>query len=848
MIYQAAGSHFSGFHEFLHQNPTSPLPPGSIASEPKQLFHKRHISIPSSQRQKRFFWTRQEFPLSAPDRVARQPASSTRKQIMASNNEVFVCSCGEELKTKDDVDRQEIHKNWKRGHGKQLKCQFPDCETISPQTSNAKRHWRSKHVPARLGHYFCTKCGAGYAKREDMIRHRAAPDCRPKNRKRCRRTSERDAAPSPPPAVRQTAADVLNLEADEPFPPHPEETSNDMGPPSASSTAPHAAGLNHIRLKSQGSFTIGIAQQNPAMWPADRQDMMLTIQVSGTWESRSLFYWNFRTASDAPLLQLYLHSLYEHSLVHQTPMGHGEPGFLDIVFVEHAQSLEDGISSTTWSINIEWSKYQLTCHWKRVDGMRHPGQVLEINQISVTDEKRGAPVVCRKNRKGSRSVFEEDHALPVPSITPQNGMSSPDGHAAESEIPLQTPSKDISQPSAATVPLPTIELPHWTPPGYTSPTIITTSLTPDRGPVNERSRLADTTLFDPHAPALRSPWFRFQQEALEPPKRSFPENPLGRWDSMETMVGDVIGDSPELYKQGSASSLESTTERQVTNSVSARQGSGSGVAPTEGQLPSAFRKSSMRSYNPGLSPRGGNGFIPIQHPDYPRAHTEIYTCPYLLTDNERFLSYYCIVNFESQSALQRHERDFHGSQTRHNRDSGTEAGAASVSPRSHARLGLGSEHESAFEHDAFFTIDIFERDASFTIDISQDPRLTYLKVERAGRRPPKLRITLEGCWTSIEGLLNDFPKFGHLNPVWKGPSWTELWRAMMKTMTARPPELLAEVLDELSRGYPTVMRMSVWSIGFLWVEEKIVVYWDHEWSLAKPANTDNGVSVRIEEQ
>jgi hypothetical protein len=53
MIYQAAGSHFSGFHELLHQNSTSPLPSRSITSKPKQCFHKRHTFIPWSQRHKR---------------------------------------------------------------------------------------------------------------------------------------------------------------------------------------------------------------------------------------------------------------------------------------------------------------------------------------------------------------------------------------------------------------------------------------------------------------------------------------------------------------------------------------------------------------------------------------------------------------------------------------------------------------------------------------------------------------------------------------------------------------------------------------------------------------------------
>jgi hypothetical protein len=114
---------------------------------------------------------------------------------MSPNDEVFVCSCRDEIKSKDDVDKHEVQEYWSKRHGKQ--CQFPGCKDTIRQTSNAKRHWRT-HLPERLGHYFCTRCGIGYAKPEALKKHEAAVDCR-KNRKRCRSELEEDPATAIPP-------------------------------------------------------------------------------------------------------------------------------------------------------------------------------------------------------------------------------------------------------------------------------------------------------------------------------------------------------------------------------------------------------------------------------------------------------------------------------------------------------------------------------------------------------------------------------------------------------------------------------------------------------------------------
>jgi hypothetical protein len=180
---------------------------------------------------------------------------------MSPNDEVFVCSCRDELKSKDDVDKHEAQEYWSQRHGKQ--CDFPGCKDTIRQTSNAKRHWRT-HLPERLGRYFCIRCGIGYAKPEALKKHEDAVDCR-KNRRMCRRTSEHDAAP---PASRQMATSLPDPQADESLPPHPEETFNDTSPPSASSTAPHAVEWPSLPMFAPsrgqilcGSFTMDTSQR-----------------------------------------------------------------------------------------------------------------------------------------------------------------------------------------------------------------------------------------------------------------------------------------------------------------------------------------------------------------------------------------------------------------------------------------------------------------------------------------------------------------------------------------------------------------------------------------------------------
>jgi hypothetical protein len=525
---------------------------------------------------------------------------------MASNDEVFVCSCREELKTKDDVDRHEIYKNWKRGHDKELICQFPDCEKVSSQTSNAKRHWRSKHVPARLSHYFCTKCGVGYAKADDLTAHVKALDCRPKhqkrrrrtsgrdaapsspppvrqtaasfldpfpygpsfethtsllerlgpaipyqddamvvehaseindtdplsassealqkhqaaavcrkNRKRCRSTSDHDVAPSSPPAIRRTATSFLDPQADDRSPPHPEQTSNNTGPLSSSSTAPHAAELNRTPPKSPlspptGSFTLGISrhlqreldtQQDLDMLPTDRRAATWTVQVSGVWTSLTIMYQDLLGETRFwPTHGPYIQRQWT-VLVDQLLPGHNEFGFLKAMFAMHAESPSNGNLDTTstWSISIEWTECQLTCHWKIVSVMRHTGEMFGINRIFLTDENIEPAAFYDSIRERRLGMFHGD-PVAVPSITSQNDVSSTGGPAAESQPPSEVPSNDISQPFTATASSPATGSADSTRPNHPF-----RWPTPHRNLVDEQSRTDNITRSVSPPSALRSP-------------------------------------------------------------------------------------------------------------------------------------------------------------------------------------------------------------------------------------------------------------------------------------------------------------------------------------------------------
>jgi hypothetical protein len=406
------------------------------------------------------------------------------------------------------VDRHD--KSWfDLGHDKQ--CRYPSCTTISPQTSNAKRHWRT-HLPERLGKYFCPKCDASYVKPEALQKHEAAAVCR-KNRKRCRSATEHDAAPLSPPALRQTATSFLDPQADGLLPPHPEETFKVASPLSTSSTAPHAAEWDPLKSSQSlslypyhGSFGIETSwnlhlfdgQQNPVTLPSDRTGIILRVTLKGMWESLADFYhdaMSVTTFGSTP--QPHLESSWKVAVGY---MMKGQRRMLDSMFFAHAESLTDGLSST-WLINLKWSDHQITGQWISLSGRRSTGRLWKINGIFVADEKLGAAVLYNSPaRKRCLSESHGDPALPVPSITSRNDMSFPGGHAAESQPPSEVPSNDTSQPFTATASSPATGSADSTRPNH--PFIWPT---PHRNFVDEQSRTDNITRSVSPPSALRSP-------------------------------------------------------------------------------------------------------------------------------------------------------------------------------------------------------------------------------------------------------------------------------------------------------------------------------------------------------
>jgi hypothetical protein len=460
MRYQAVDSHLSRFlasdsslQKLDIAAAARPITPG-----PKQCCDSQLISVPTV--------SSLEASLVAPDRVGIQPASSTRQTTMPSNDTVFICSCNERLETTDDVDLHDL--SWfGLGHDKQ--CRYPGCTTISPQTSNAKRHWRT-HLPDRLGKYFCRKCDASYVKPEALRKHEAAAVCR-KNRKRCRSAPEQDAAPSSPPAIRRMATSSLDPEADEMFPPHPEGTLNDTGSPSASSTAPRAVERADTRQKSppsqsqaaasqqHGSFTINVPEHvHPFSAQQDSESTILTVQVSGKWQQSAMFYHNLLGKTNfGPMPQPHLkarwRAIVENLIIRDPAMFSS----MSVMHDEFNHSPTDGVLST-WSINLEWDEYRVTGQWKCEDLTRSTGIVIEANKIFVADKNHEAAVVsvCRKKREEYRSVFEEDPTIAVPSINSRNDTSSRNGRAAEPANRSKAPSNDFIPLSTTAEPSPTM--------------------------------------------------------------------------------------------------------------------------------------------------------------------------------------------------------------------------------------------------------------------------------------------------------------------------------------------------------------------------------------------------------
>lgn len=154
MRYKAVKPHLSQLRELDHtktQGRHCSKVQRLVTSEPKQYCHQQYTSMPQSPRQNHVLslLLASFFCIRLGQKTARIKHAKT---TMASSNTEFLCSCNQILRTTNDVD---VHdKSWLAlGHDK--RCRYPGCTTISPQTSNAKRHWRT-HLPDRLGKYFCS--------------------------------------------------------------------------------------------------------------------------------------------------------------------------------------------------------------------------------------------------------------------------------------------------------------------------------------------------------------------------------------------------------------------------------------------------------------------------------------------------------------------------------------------------------------------------------------------------------------------------------------------------------------------------------------------------------------------
>jgi hypothetical protein len=438
-------------------------------------------------------------------------------------------------------------------------------------------------------------------------------------------------------------------------------------------------------------------------------------------------------------------------------------------------------------------------------------------------KKHEAAVICRKNRRRCRSVFEEDAALVLPSITSRNDMSSPGGHTTESETLSQALPKDTSTPSTTTAPLSTMAVQHSrrSHPDRDFPAPTQDGWNPPRngtqaGPAEKRSKERAQV---ETAPPLRSLRGSFSQTI--PPKDAL----LGHTDTDQPalLVGQVFmrppnDDYPEVlvesYSQGDTSSLWSRRERATSASY---WDTGSSVAPMVNRLLSPFRKSSM-SDKPSPSSQEENKFYHALYLEDTRTHTCMY--------------HGCTRRVESQQALQIHTRMFHHSQAHNDMDSSAESSVASLSPRSLVRPGLrrGRTPDSLSQFSKNY----------FVIDRSQEFQLLDLRMERVGRGTLELCVTLEGSWESKESLLNDLTK--SVRFISLRPTLASLWRAITKTITTRPPGI-PEDMSYLHIDSYAVEYESLWLIVLEWTEEGIVGRWRYDGSGMKPVSDLKYVTV-----
>jgi len=437
----------------------------------------------------------------------------------------------------------------------------------------------------------------------------------------------------------------------------------------------------------------------------------------------------------------------------------------------------------------------MTGHWKRVK-RETSREMFKMNRITVANEKLDAGVFYE-----SLSVFQ--------GITSRNDKSSLSGHAAEPEASSQTPSNKVSPPSTTTAPSPTT---GWTPPDYPY-----RWPTPHRNLVNERLQTANIARSVSPPPALRSPLTHGSPLAPASPRVS---TYYGMGQQQEERTAQV-GEAQHRY------------QREPTKTTSPKDAL---LDYTDTNQPSLFQDpfpTADKQHSAQFTANFFSGEDTSSVDDLSTSQLNMTGFPRDIGKVRPPLS----KQGDASSLRPTGDRTTHSTPTSLGSGSSTATPNNQLQSTSPQHTGPDLSHDYASPPRSQISENCFV--------ITGPPELTllYLRMEHVGRTRPRLRITLEGNWASIESLFNDFPKDVHFNPVWIGPDWARLWREIMATMTARPPRMLAEMWNGHRYGDPTIM--SVWSIDFESTEEGIVVHWKFEWSLVleKPTHANNGVRV-----
>lgn len=470
-----------------------------------------------------------------------------------------------------------------------------------------------------------------------------------------------------------------------------------------------------------------------------------------------------------------------------------------------------------------------------------------------------AAVECRKNRKRTRSVSEDDPALPIPSIALRHKRPMSGRHAAEPRDSSGVPSNETSQSSDTSTPPGELVCRGTFPANrgcgrrFASedaleghPEFCTKPLLSERdqGAAKRRevwqahdaagistlqSSAGPLIVLEPFSTdpgAVRKldvqSLLKPAEEGWRPPLFSHTSNPVFSYqhngyarsagvmtkpfwsDETSSVIGSDL--SAEL-DSGFFSAKRPPPDEGAYNDFGAND---LGTHPLSDQWrnnTSSLRPIRERSTNvPTTAPLDPRYFHPIQRPDDTRVNVGTYTCTY----------HGCTQRFMSHLSLQRHERDSHRSHAHNNKDSGAESGAASVSQSSNARFTtypvlFDNIDEARVKRAAA----LLARNpaTAFTIDRFQGFHLEPFRMLYSSQGPLTLFVTFSGLWDSEKSLLHDFMEITRFSP--DQPRLRHLWGAIMKAMPTGPPGMLEAVSDThraLNRG-ASVWEFSMWVGG-----------------------------------